>query len=201
MSLRDDLTPIVVKDHIIEPVIKYIKQIFPNQVIVLERQNVPRPKPPYFTINMLTPLIRESFSDSVTHQAPDTSVPVDPETNPDNLFRVSGGRRFTLTLQAYEQGKDKDFFDAQQKLEAIRNGFQVDSVRALLDQAGLSVFDSTDILDVTELLETGYEPRAQMDLLMGIASNFTVKQDVIERVRMDSCVTLPEETFTVNEEN
>ena len=69
MSLAKDLTSIITKDDILKPMIAYIKKIFPNQISVLDRQNVPRPNPPYFLVNVLTPLTRLSFSDNQVKSA------------------------------------------------------------------------------------------------------------------------------------
>lgn len=147
---------------------------------IVEKPNVPRPKPPYLSVNIVTPITKVGSRDSV-------------ENISNSSFNIGGQRRFTLGVKSYVDPKDQSFFDAQDLLIKLQDSLEDPTKRLPLTEAGLAVFFANDILDVTELLETGFEPRAQLDVEMGIASNRTTDLGAIETVKITPTVNEQEE--------
>lgn len=169
------MSSVKVETDIIVPVIAWIKREFPNARVIVDRPNVPRPALPYFALLLTTPVQKVGSRDSSIHVN-------------DSTWIIGGQRRFTLSVRSYVSPKGKGFFNAQNDLIQLQDSLEDDNRRIDLTQAGLSVWFSTDILDITELLETGFEPRAQFDIQFGIASNRTADLGAIETVEIEGTV-------------
>lgn len=169
---------------------------FPDVPVIIDRPNVPRPeKRPYIAILLVTPIQKVGMNDATTYQEPAE------EGDPDTIFNICGQRRFTIAIRAFGTMENKAHFEPQDILTVLQDALEDPNRRAPLTNAGLSVWFSTDILDVTELLETGYEPRAQFDIEMGIASNRTADLGAIEKTKIQGTVDGDEQPeFQVPEE-
>lgn len=171
---------IKVKDEIMTPFINWLKEIHPGITVIVDRPNVNRPAAPYITVNILAPLQAIGSRDN---------APIARDSDPGNtIFRMTGQRQFTMSVKAYEKGENKDFFDAQDRLIRVVNATRDPGLRATLRAAGLAVLADGAILDVTELIESGYEPRAQLDLIMGIAEDRETDLGAIENVGITGTV-------------
>ena len=162
---RDAIT-----DYIIPFVKKHLGQDVP---VIITRQNNLRPNKDYVVLDIVSPLSMTGFSDSIQHSS-------------DSTFNVGGQRVFTLGIQYIVVDPNRnvrdDFFKAQEKMEIMRDAM-LDIVKLEdLHRQGLSVWSLGAILDLTEVIETGFEPRAQMDVIMGISSNRDAELGVIESV-------------------
>ena len=164
-----------VKVDILPPVIKWINTEFVGIPVIADRPNVPRPGLPYFALLMTTPILKVGSRDNIEHVS-------------DTKWNIGGQRRFTLSVRAYVSPEAKQFFDAQDMLTQLQDSLEDDVRREELTKAGLAVWFSNDILDITELLETGFEPRAQLDIEMGIASNRDAELGAIEKVKIEATV-------------
>lgn len=172
-------------------VIKWIKSVLGNIPVIIDRTNAERPKKPYISLNILVPVQKTGFTDSLE------SIP--PEEAPDGkdtIYNIGGQRQFTMGIRSFTEAKEKNFFDAQNLLIRLQDSIEDDIARQPLTEGGLAVFGSSDILDVTELIESGYEPRAQLDVMMGIASNRQSDQGAIEKVEITGNYTEP--TFSAD---
>ena len=185
---------ILIATDITPPVIAWIKQILPSLQVIIDRPNVQRPTPPYLSIMMVTPIIKVGSRDSISYEHD--------EDNPDDTnFSVSGQRRFTLAVRAYGVSTGKAFFDAFDNMSKLQDSLEDSVGREELTKAGLAVWNSNDILDVTELLESGYEPRAQLDIEFGIVSNRVVDLGAIETVKITGTANgIEDPEFSVPEE-
>lgn len=166
VKMATDVTPYV---------INWIKNEFPDIPVIIDRPNVPRPELPYITIMVSSPITKVGSRDSREH--------VD-----DTTWNIGGQRRFTMSIRAYVSPSGKGFFDAQDMMIQLQDSLEDDNRRSILTSAGLAVWFSSDILDVTELLETGYEPRAQLDVEFGIASNRETDFGAIETVQIEPTI-------------
>lgn len=169
------MSSVEVDKDIIQPVILWIKREFPSIPVIIDRQNVPRPKLPYFALLITTPIQKVGSRDSMKH--------VD-----DTKWIIGGQRRFTLSVRSYVNTKDKNFFQSQDLLVKLQDSLEDETRRIDLTTAGLAVWFSTDILDITELLETGFEARAQFDIEFGIASNRETDLGKIDKVKIQGTV-------------
>lgn len=165
------MSSVEVDKDIIQPVILWINSEFPDITVIVDRPNVPRPKLPYFALLITTPIQKVGSRDSLEH--------ID-----DTTWNIGGQRRFTLSVRSYVETKDKNFFQSQDLLVQLQDSLEDETRRIDLTTAGLAVWFSTDILDITELLETGFESRAQFDIEFGIASNRETDLGAIEKVKI-----------------
>ena len=178
MTLVDSSSQSIIIERDITPaIISWIKAEFTGARVIIDRPNVPRPKRPYFAILLTTPIQKGGARDHIQHQA-----------GSDTIFEIGGQRRFTVSISVIDEMKNKNFFTVQNACQQLMDSLEDVNRRAPLTAAGLSVWFSTEILDVTELLETGYEPRAQFDLEMGIASNRTADLGAIEKVKVQGTI-------------
>ena len=183
------MSSVEVDKDIIQPVILWIKREFPKIPVIVDRPNTPRPKLPYFALLLTTPIQKVGSRDSREHVN-------------DTKWNIGGQRRFTLSVRSYVETADKNFFQSQDLLAQLQDSLEDETRRTDLTTAGLAVWFSTDILDITELLETGFESRAQFDIEFGIASNRETDLGAIEKVKIQGTVdgeTEPE--FQVPEES
>lgn len=174
------MSSVKVEIDITPPVIAWIKSEFPNIQVIIEKPNVPRPPLPYFSILLTTPIQKVGSRDSREHVN-------------DTTWTIGGQRRFTLSVRSYVSPKGKGFFNAQNNLVQLQDSLEDENRRNELTIAGLAVWFSSDILDITELLETGYEPRAQFDIEFGIASNREADLGAIEKVKITGTLDGQEE--------
>lgn len=89
--------------------------------------------------------------------------------------RVIGHRVALLTVEAFGAG----CFDA---IEAVRTGIAIDSIRRAALAAGISPLDTSELRDLTQVIETGFELRAQVDLRVGYVVERTANESVIDTV-------------------
>lgn len=193
------MSSIVIKTDIAPALVAWIKTIHPTLPVIWTRPNAPRPPQTYIGLEITTPLQKPGFSDSIEYI-------IDEDDDTSTIFNIGGHRNFTVSVNAYlvknssNRNVHDDMFDAHDILEKIRDATENPAAMESLNNAGLSVMDTADILDLTELLETGFESRYQMDLMMGIASNREEDLGAIESVKFQGTVDgVEEDEITVNE--
>ncbi len=166
------MSSVEIDKDIIQPVIAWIKSEHPGLPVIIDRPNVLRPELPYFSLLLITPIQKRGSRDSMMHQN-------------DSKWTIGGQRAFTLAVRSYAKAKNKNFFEPQDLLAKLQDSVEDDTRREDLTKAGLAVSFSSDILDITELLETGFEPRAQLDIGFLIASNRDAELGAIEMVKIE----------------
>lgn len=173
---------------IFQPVRQWIESITEVTRVIKDKPGRPRPnKFPYITVNLITSLQKIGSRDSLEYDAPDEALPIS-ETNPDDQWNIGGQRRFVISVNAYVDKKIRDFFDAQDLLIKLQDAVDDPNQRTILKAAGLSVFSVGDILPISELIETGWESRAQVDITMSIASNRKTRLGAIEKVEIQGTI-------------
>lgn len=198
--------PINILDQIIVPMIDWIHEFFPETPVIVERTNVARPTEDYFSINTTAPLQQAGLNDSTKLIVDENGDPVAGDKEGHFKYMVCGQRIFTLSLKAYivkDANCDRPaaIFDAQEMLARLRDAISTDFEREILVEAGLSVFVRNDILDLTDLIEAGYEARAGMDLVMGIASNREVEIPAIAKTVIGGTVEQSNEEVEIDFES
>ncbi len=118
---------------------------------VWDKQNLPSPALPYVSCNIIagpqldgTPQRNYKTTDTFTH-----------------LFR----KIFTLSVQAHA------ITNHLALLSTLINSMVLPTHRATLKDAGLAIYNDTDIspVDISELLDTGFEKRGSIDVTMAYA--------------------------------
>lgn len=141
-------------------------QRFTKRICILEEPqhlHNPRPEKPYFSFKMITPSV--SYGDDAE---------IRPPSGDDFIY--GGQRTGALSMHCYGNSQE-EAYGQMSYLQAI---LQTPNMLELLRKSGIAVFDIGDVADLSQLLNTGYEGRAQMDVRIGFASNITVPVGTID---------------------
>lgn len=132
--------------------------------IIFYHPNSPRPDFPYITLHILSSIsVHQDWSDNSTNNAGNLSM--------------KGDRQFTLQIQAYGG-------DVITRLESLRTSLQMQTVLETLREDGIVFYQSFQINDITELVDSKFEKRAQMDILFGIAQTYNDNVGFFEEVEL-----------------
>lgn len=137
------------------------------------RQNVQRPPLPYFSFKMVTAAAK--VGDDHMTQTPGSSV-----------VGRGGQRKMSVSFHCY--GVEKE--DALSLMALWQGSLELNSVQESLRRAGVAVWTIGNVADLSSLLNTGFEARAQMDCSFGIASNLTEDQGYIQTIDITGSVKL-----------
>lgn len=99
-----------------------------------------------------------------------------------DTYEMPFRRAFTLTINVYSN------LGWLKTLSQIKDSQYLDSKRSILRVAGISILDTGDILDISELLDTKHEGRATVDFFM---SDCVTREDVpgeIQKVNITGTV-------------
>lgn len=141
-----------------------------NHVIMAEPEvpNSPRPTLPYITLKITSPSIR--YGD-------DVPLPIDDPTGAcETLVNYGGPRKMVASFNVYGSTHEQAYGLAalwQARLDQH-------PVRELLRRDGVAIWLIGEIRDLSILLGTGFEGRAQMDVQFGLASNLTADLGAME---------------------
>lgn len=116
--------------------------------IIFDMPNIPRPKTPYVVIAFLGGTAKIGSSDIINYISEDN-------------YSIEGQRTIAVSIKAV--GKN-----AMQMLIDVQMSTEIPAYQELLRRAGLAFWNVGDVLDISELLETGYEERANIDITFGI---------------------------------
>lgn len=120
---------------------------------------------PYFTLEIVSPPAPDGSEDMYSAKM-SGGVPTD-----DGIHNIYGQRRFTASFTAYAHQKQKQFYDPMDMALSLQDLLHSPHPPDELIDIGVSVWQTQPVLDVTLSLESGYEPRAQFDAIMGVAVN------------------------------
>lgn len=153
-------------------------------VIVREPEvvNSPRPPLPYLSLKIMTAAMR--YGD-------DVGTPID-----DNTWNYGGPRSMAVSFQAYGTTHEEALGLMATWQAALDQPPTLDA----LGRAGLAVWTVGAVADISILVNTGYEGRAQMDCVFGLASNTTIRLDTIVAAPVSGTITLEdslEQTITL----
>ncbi len=105
---------------------------------------------------------------------------------------MKGDRQFTLELQAYGS-------DPLTLMENIRTSLQKQSVLDTLRLNGIAFYSSLTINDITELVDSQFERRSQLDVLFGIGQVYTDTVGYFDHIQLQEIVLDPAETVVYNQ--
>lgn len=119
-------------------------------------QNYPRPPLPYFSFKITTPGARYG-DDSSQYDSTGT------------IFSSGGQRKMSVSFHCYT----KEHEDAYNFMTLWQTSLDLRTVQEDLRRTGIAVWIIGTVADLSQLLNTGYEARAQMDVQFGVAANLT----------------------------
>lgn len=160
-------------------VIDEVQKITRTTCIVAEpeTQNVPRPCKPYFTMKMISPATK-SGDDAATNIH-------DLSGHATTNWNRGGQRKMTVSFNCYGRSHE----EAYNYMALWQSSLELESVQADLRKAGIAVWLNGNVADLSALLNTGFEGRAQMDVQFGVASNLTENLGEIDTITIEGTVT------------
>lgn len=123
----------------------------------------PRPPKPYITLKIISGPRARGFDE--LRRKPNSDV-----------FQVGGLRQYTLSIQAFGLGGYDMLGDLVSRMDDPYASVEKSRVVAIVDRG--------DVVDISSLLETGYETRAALDVIFHAAKNLDTSIKPIERVRI-----------------
>jgi hypothetical protein len=136
----------------------------PGCSVIFLNENAPRPAQPYVTLFLST---MNQIGEDYT-----------PEVDVNGLVDMVGDREFTLQIQTYGG-------DCITCLENLRSSLQMQTVLDTLRANGIVFVNHFAISDVTELLDSRFEKRAAMDVLLRIGQDYTDNLGLIQTVQVE----------------
>lgn len=125
---------------------------------VITGKDAPRPKPPYITLKITGP--RPRGFDELRKEG--------------DGFKVSGMRQYTMSIMAMGEGAHDALSDLVTKMDDPYASVEIKRMVGIVDRG--------DVLDVSALLEAGYERRASLDIIFNSAKNVGTEIKPIEHV-------------------
>lgn len=125
----------------------------PGMPVIFYEPNAPRPIVPYLSLYLNSIVaVNQDWSSSNADSA--------------GSIEMKGDRNFTLQVQSYGN-------DPLTVLENIRTSLQKQTVLDTLRANGIAFYQSLTINDITELVDSQFERRAQLDILFGIGQVYS----------------------------
>lgn len=150
-----------------------------NTPIIFLEQNSPRPNVFYVTL-FLNPIVavHQDWTQSSTNNA--------------GIVEMKGDRQFTLQIQAYGGS------DPLTVLENVRSSLQKQSVLDTLRVNGIAFYSSSDIIDITDLIDSRYEKRASMDILFSVGQTYTDNTGYFDHTLIEQTIENVDGSIIIN---
>lgn len=145
-----------------------------------ETQDVPRPSRPYVSVGIPTP--SSKFGDD--------NKDYDSETG---QWNSGGVRRMTVAFEAYGSSHE----EAYNYAAVLQTALDMADIQADLRAAGMAVWTIGGIADLSQLLNTGYEGRARLEVQMGISMNLQSDLGYMKTVNVTGEVDTGDEAVSV----
>ena len=137
--------------------------------VIFWEPNSPRPTIPYVTL----------FLSSIIAPNQDYASQI---SNSSGVINMSGDRKFTLEIQAYGGA------DPLTVLENLRSSLQKQTVLDTLRTSGLTFYQSLNLTDITNLIDSQWERRASLDVLMGIGQLYTDNPGYFDHLQVEGLI-------------
>jgi hypothetical protein len=141
-----------------------------------ETQDTPRPANPYFSM-LITGPAGKSGDDSKDNV-------LDDQGNPTTGWNSGGVRKMTVGFNAYGRTHE----EAYSYMGLLQTSLDLQNVQEDLRRAGIAVWVIGAVADLSQLLNTGYEGRAHMEVQFGIAMNLSSDLGAIETAVVEGAV-------------
>lgn len=131
-----------------------------DQQIMWEMDEGTKPTKPFIGLNLIGP--RKVMGRDYL------SVP-DPDALPKESSMLQGAREFTVSVNVYADPENN--VDVNQLATDLQTSLEIQQLADALSDAGIGVGEVGEPIDLSELLETKWERRAQFDFKINVASN------------------------------
>lgn len=126
-------------------------------------KGLPRPKPPYITLKIISGPRPKGFDE--LRRKPGTDD-----------FTLGGIRQYTLSMQGFGAGTSDMLSEVLTRMD--------DPSKTVGLVPFVGIVDRGDVLDISALLENGYESRASLDVIFNAAKNLPTAIKPIEHARV-----------------
>ena len=143
-------------------------------VAIWERPDSRRPPLPYIALNFVTPSLQPGGFDELRYD----------ETADE--FHTCGQRTAVVSVTTHYC--DTDDVESLNMASRLHAALGADEYLAILNAAGLAVWDQGGIIDISAELETGFENRHQIDVTLGLVSDLVTDPGVIETAEIEATI-------------
>lgn len=165
-----------------------------NLVAILEEPEstqAPRPRLPYFSFKLTTPAAKTGDDSS--------QLVANSYSGGKAQYSSGGVRRMSLSFHCYAEEHES----AYNFMALWQSALELKGVQEDLRKVGIAVWIIGNVADLSQLLNTGYEARAQMDVQCGLAINLVETLGTVGTVNIDGTIDKGNSTldleFTVPE--
>lgn len=123
-----------------------------------ETQGEPRPPKPYMTVKFTSPGTKSGF---------DSSAIVMEGGLPTTKRVVGGQRKVTADFNCFGTSHE----EAYNYMALWQSALETETIQEMLRRSGIALWRNGSVADLSALLNTGYEGRAQMQVDFGAAAN------------------------------
>lgn len=148
--------------------------------VIWARQNGTRPAAPYLTLN-LTPFTTIGI-DGTRHTYNSGGA-----AGAEIILSHGGMREFGLTVVAFGDGLGDG--SAMNVIETLRGGLNKITVREALEAANVSFFDFGTVVDLTQVIDAGFEGRATTTLRGYTTQEVTETLGYIQTVEVEAVIS------------
>lgn len=140
-----------------------------------------RPPLPYASFKILTP--GTQVGDDDRRYIGDNATEEDAAT--ELKFNIGGNRKMTVSFKVYDEIQEC----AYGHMATLQSALQGWKAQEKLRLAGIAIWTIGAVADLSQLLNTGYEARANMDVEFGIAANFEESVPLVDKIELEGTVT------------
>jgi hypothetical protein len=162
-------------NQIIQAWIDYCNQVLPDEWTVTRAEEVtgkdaPRPQGPYITLKIISGPRKITMDDELRFNG---------KSEGKNNFNLVGQRAYTLSVKSFRAGHNDALSDISTYLD------DPDFCEILKEKACISVTNKGDVLDISGLIDTGFEGRSQLDIFFNSSNNRETRVGLIENVEIE----------------
>jgi hypothetical protein len=131
--------PITIEDALVA----FVQAIEADCTVIWAKQDSPQPEPPFIVLDIIA--------------GPLTVGPAEERYKQEDTFTFGIRKRATLNVQVHAE-------DAPIRAAAVEAALELPSRLEVLQAARIAIWGSEGVKDLTELVDTAYDPRAGLDI-------------------------------------
>ena len=156
----------------------YCRAVLPNEWTLTRAESIsgkdgPRPAKPYLTLKLLSGPSKKTIDDPLVFNG---------EIEGEKNFDLVGIRGYTLSIQAFGREEKDEHVDALEDISTCLD--DPDLKQILRDKANIGISSKGDVLDLSSLVETGFEGKASLDIAFNSSNNKETNVGLIENVEV-----------------
>ena len=126
----------------------WLSGILTGASVIWDKEDGVRPPLPFATMNIIS--------------GPSSAGPAEERYKSQDTYAYAMRKKFTLSINVHSD-------DALMRINSIVNALELPSHQSILQGAGIAVWGNSDPRDLSQLMDTEYEGRAQIDINLSFA--------------------------------